>query len=446
MALASLWRAMLGVEHTAIENVRYHRDPSDPSDPSGGGVVFVVDVRALARRQGRCGSCRRPAPGYDAGGGRRRWRSLDHGTMRCYLEADAPRVRCRVHGVVVAHVPWAAHRAGHTHAFDAQVAWLATKTSKTAATELMRIAWSTVGAIITRVYNAAEDAARATGRDGLDGLRRIGIDEVSYKRGHKYLTVVVDHDTGMLVWAGEGHSRATLAEFFDALGADRCAQISHVSADGAPYIENEVLTRCPEVVIGIDPFHVVKWANDTLARVRLDAWNTARARKKHDPPAAVGGARQHQWLPGRDTAKALRGSRFALAKNPEDLTTKQQAKLVWIQLNSPELFRAYQLKESLRSIFATPPHLAAAALDIWLAWAQRCRIPAFIDLGRKIRRHRDRILLSIEHNLSNGRVESVNNKIRLMTRIAYGFADPQALIALAMLSLGRHRPALPGRV
>jgi transposase len=359
-----------------------------------------------------------------------------------FLEADAPRVRCCEHGVVVAHMPWAAHGAGHTHTFDAQVAWLATKTSKSAATELMRIAWRTVGAVIARVWDAAE-AAAAT--DGLDSLRRIGIDEIAYRRNMKYLTVVVDHDTGLLVWAGEGRSRAALRPFFDQLGPQRCAQITHVSADGARYIEEEVTTRCPDAVIGLDPFHVVKWANDALARVRIDAWQEARALAKHDPPALTGWARRSQWLPGRDLARGLKGSRFALSKNPENLTDRQRAKLEWIATADPRLHRAYLLKEALRLIFQMPPDQAVTELDRWLDWARRCRIPAYVDLARKIHIYRDRILTAIEHRLSNGLIEGVNTRIRLLTRLAFGFHSSHALIALAMLSLGRHRPALPGR-
>lgn len=434
MASLSLWRGLVGLEHTAIENVR--RD----------GEALVVDVRPLAGQRDRCGRCRRRCPRYDAGRGRRRWRALDQGTTLTFLEADAPRVRCRDHGVVVAHVPWAAHGGGHTHTFDAQVAWLATKTSKSATTELMRIAWRTTGAIIARVWELAEAAAAADGRgDGLDGLRRIGIDEIAYRRNMKYLTVVVDHDTGILVWAGEGRSRAALRPFFDQLGPDRCAQISHVSADGARYIEEEVAERCPGAVIGLDPFHVVKWANDALARVRVDAWQQARALAKHDPPALAGWARRGQWLPGRDRARGLKGSRFALSKNPENLTERQQAKLEWIAIADPRLYRAYLLKEALRLVFQMPPDQAAVELDRWLTWARRCRIAAFIDLARKVATYRDRILTAIEHQLSNGLIEGVNTRIRLLTRIAFGFHTSQALIALALLSLGRHRPALPGR-
>ena len=109
------------------------------------------------------------------------------------------------------------------------------------------------------------------------------------------------------------------------------------------------------------------------------------------------------------------------------------------------LWRAYQLKETLRLVFRLPLDQAEEALDRWIGWARRCRIPAFVDLQRRIVRHRDRILASIEHGLSNALVEAVNTRIRLLTRIAFGFHSAEALIALAMLSLGPHRPLLPGR-
>jgi len=330
-----------------------------------------------------------------------------------FLEADAPRVRCAEHGVVVAHVPWARHGAGHTHQFDQQVAWLAVQASKAAVTELMRVAWRTVGEILARVW-VDLDAAH----DRLEALRRIGIDEISYKRGHKYLTVIVNHDDGALVWAGEGRDKAVLERFFDELGPTRTAQISHVSADGAEYIAEVVAHRCP---------------------------SRARALVKHDPPARPGAARKHQWLPGRDTAKALKGSRFALWKNPENLTEHQAAKLAWIAIADPRLYRAYLLKEGLRLIFKMPVEQATDALDRWIGWARRSRIPAFVELQRKIGRHRTRILAAIEHGMSNGPVESVNTRIRLLTRRAFGYRKPEALIALAMLSLGPHQPSLPGR-
>ncbi|MFC9688517.1 ISL3 family transposase [Kribbella sp. NPDC056951] len=434
----SLWRGLLGVEHTVVESVVFEDGP--------GGVVVVARVRPVARQRRRCGRCRRPCPGYDSGAGRRRWRSLDHGVAMMFLEADAPRVRCREHGVVVAQVPWAAHDAGHTHSFDQQVAWLATRTSKAAATELMRVAWRTVGTIIARVWRAAEARAEAAGDgDGLDGLRRIGIDEISYRRNFKYLTVVVDHDTGILVWAGEGRDRATLRRFFDHLGPDRCTRITHVSADGAGYIDEEVAMACPQAVRAIDPFHVVKWANDALSRVRIDAWNDARAQARTEPPPLTGWARRTQTLPGRERAHGLKNSRYALWKNPDNLTIRQKAKLQWIATIDRRLYRAYLLKEGLRLIFQLPPDQATEALDRWLSWARRCRIPAFTKLAKTIKVYQTRILASIQHQISNGPVESVNTKIRLLTRTAFGFHTADPLIALAMLRLGRHHPTLPAR-
>ncbi|MDI3196358.1 ISL3 family transposase [Pseudarthrobacter sp. AL07] len=432
MRNARLWRTLLGVEKTVVEAI-------DLDDKTG---ILVASVRPTGSMRNRCGICRRRCPKYDQGQGRRRWRALDAGTIRVELEADAPRVSCRVHGVSVAAVPWARHQAGHTHHFDAQVAWLATQTSKTAITELMRIAWRTVGAIITRVWNDTEKL-----HDQFAGLRRIGIDEISYKRGHKYLTVVVDHDSGRLVWAAPGQDKATLGTFFDAIGAERCARITHVSADGAAWIAVVVAQRCPNAVRCADPFHVVKWATEALDEVRRAAWNDAR-KAARTTEARRGRGRPAKDAPPRpDSARAagVKNSRYALWKNPENLTEKQQVKLAWIVQTNPTLGRAYYLKEGLRVIFKLPHDEAAEALDKWVAWARRCRIPAFVKLQRSIVNHRAAILAAIEHGLSNGRVESMNTKIRLITRIAFGFKSPEALIALAMLSLGGHKPVLPGR-
>jgi transposase len=427
----SLWRCLLGVEKAVIERVEFDEDAE----------VLVAHVRPVARQRDRCGICRRRSPGYDAGPGRRRWRALDLGTIRAELEADAPRVACRRHGVVVAAVPWARHDAGHTLAFDDQVAWLATQASKTMATQLMRIAWRTVGSIITRVW-ADIDAQT----DRFTGLRRIGIDEISYKKGHKYLMVVVDHDTRRLVWAAPGRNSATVGEFFDLLGEQRCTQITHVSADGADFIDAIVAQRCPNAIRVADPFHIVKWATEALDEVRREAWNEARKQSRSEPKRGRGRPRADAPArPGSERAKALKGARYSLWKNPEDLTENQQVKLKWIAATDPRLYRAYLLKEGLRVVFQLPYQAAAEALDRWISWARRCRIPAFVKLQKSIVKHRDRILAAIEHGLSNGLIESTNTKIRLLTRIAFGFHSAEALIALAMLTLGGHRPPLPGR-
>jgi transposase len=426
-----VWHRALGLKNTIVEDVV-------DDDPD----LVVLRVRPAKRLRGRCGHCRRRSPGYDNGAGRRQWRTVDLGLTRTVLEADAPRVSCRKHGVVVAYVPWARHGAGHTLVFDQTVAWLATQTSKTAATEMMRISWRTVGAIVARFWADCEKL-----QDRFAGLRRLGIDEVSYKRGQRYLTVVVDHDTGHLLWAAPGRDSATLQQFFDLLGPDRCARITHVSADGAQYISTVVKDKCPNAVRCADPFHVVAWATEALDKLRRITFHKAQQQSRRAAVRRIdGGADPVAAAAGEvDTVKALTGARLALLKNPEDLTENQHAKLQWIALTDPDLHRAYQLKEGLRLVFKLPLEQATDALDNWIDMARTSGIGLFATLSRQITRHRASILAAIEHHMSNGRIESVNGKIRLITRVAFGFASPQALIALAMLRLGGHRPTLPGR-
>jgi len=343
--------------------------------------------------------------------------------------------------VVVAHVPWARHAAGHTREFDDQAAWLATQSSKTAVTMLMRVAWRTVGAIIARVW--ADMSAQV---DRFEGVKRIGIDEVSYKKGHRYLMVVVDHDTRRLLWAASGRDSATVRQFFILLGPERCAQITHVSADGADFIDKVVSQMCPNAVQVADPFHIVRWAADALDEVRRYVWNEARKLAATEPALKRGRPTKNDPpRPGHDLTKLLKSIRFCLWKNPENLTDNQRLKLEWISIAHPQLFRAYLLKEALRLVFQMPPDAAAEALDRWISWARRCRIPAFVKLQRSIQKHRARILACIEYNLSNALIESTNTKIRLITRKAYGFHSAESLIAIAMLTLSGYEPTLPGR-
>ena len=214
------WARLLGLEKTVVEAVDVDRD----------GAI-VVSVRPSCRQRSRCSHCRRRCPGYDQGEGRRRWRALDLGTTRCYLEADAPRVECKEHEVLVAAVPWARHDAGFTRSFEDTVAWLTVNTSKTAICLLMRIAWRTVGRICERVSAEAKQ-----GRDLYAGLKALGFDEISIRKGQKYLTVVVDHHTGRLVWAAYGRDRKTAEKFLDLLAEQRCEQIELVSCDDAEWI------------------------------------------------------------------------------------------------------------------------------------------------------------------------------------------------------------------
>ncbi len=415
MLSTRVWKPLIGVDdRTVIEDIEFEDDDEQ----------VVVHVRPRRPKKARCGRCERVSPGYDNGEGRRRWRGLDLGTVKVRLEADAPRVKCAVHGPTVIAVPWARHDAGFTRDFEDQTAWLATQASQSAIKNLMRIAWVTVGRIIARVV-----AERGAGVDPLEGLTRIGIDEISHLKGQNYLTVVVDHDSGRLVWVKAGRSRKTVAAFFDALGAERAAKIRLVSADAADWIGDVVAERCPNAVRCMDPYHVVAWATKALDEVRRQVWNDARR----------GGLQA--------VANDLKGARYALWKNPEDLTARQQAKLADIAKTNRRLYRAYLLKEQLRQVFRQDtPEQAIKLLDEWLAWASRSKLPAFVTLARTIREHKVRIYAAVAHGLSNARVESMNTKLRLIMRRAFGFRSVEALIGLAMLAHGGLCPPLPGRV
>ena len=388
-------------------------------DDARGGIVARVKRRARGRL--RCGACHRRCGRYDNGEGPRLWRTLDLGTVPAWLEGPAPRVNCPEHGVVVAEVGWARHDARFARHFEDQASWLAVHISKSAVAELLRINWRTVGNILWRVRVERDDESR------FRGVTRIGIDEVSFRKGQRYLTVVVDHDTRRVLWCQEGRDEATLEQFFDLVGAEGAKGITLVSADAASWIRNVIQRRCPGAKLCLDPFHVVAWATEALDVVRRQVWNQARQ-------AGLSAE-----------ARALKGTRYALWKNPEDLTNRQEAKLANIARTNAPLYRAYLLKEQLRMVFSQPTEAGLSLLDSWLIWACRSRLRPFIDLARRIRNHRSAIEDTLRERLSNARIEALNNRVRLLTRIAYGFHSAQPLIAMVLLALGGLCPPLPGR-
>jgi transposase len=268
-----------------------------------------------------------------------------------------------------------------------------------------------VGRIVARVVADHLDETR------LHGLVAIGCDEISYRRGQRYLTCVADHATGAIIWARSGRNAATLQAFFDELG-DRKRSIRAVSIDMSAGYENAVRTAVPAAQVCFDPFHVVKLANEAVNDVRRADWN-AHAKST------------------TQTGKWLKGVRWALLKAPERLTVHQQTKLAEVQHANRGLYRAYLLKEELRALYHLDDRsLAAEHLTAWLAWASRSKLRPFVKLARTIRRYRDGILAAIRLGLSNARLEGLNSKVRLISHRSFGFHGPDALIALIYLCAG----------
>lgn len=416
MRNARVWQRLLGLRGTVIEAVRME----DTDD----GDRLVVTARPRWGELPRCGRCRRPARWYDRGGGRRRWRHLDFATVRVVIEAATPRVACPEHGPTVAAVPWARHASRFTTAFEDTCAWLTARTPASTVATLLRVTWRAVTGIVARVVTEA--SARI---DRLDGLRRIGIDEVAYRKGHRYLTVVVDHDSGRLVWAGKGRDKATVAAFFDALGAKRAAQLTHVSTDAAEWITTVVAGRAPQAIRCLDPFHLIAWATDALDQVRRAVWNAARGGRGRRTTASA----------------ALKNARWALWKNPDRLSAEQKATLAAIQHTNKPLYRAYLLKEQLREIVAVKGDDGRLLLAAWLRWAARSRLAPFVKLVKTIRRHLSEIHNMLDCGLPNARIEANNTHLRVLTRQGYGYRSADALIAMAMLKRGGLCPPLPAR-
>lgn len=385
----------------------------------GDRPCLEVAVRHRARRRSRCGVCGVVAPGYDQGGGLRRWRHVDVGFAICELIAAAPRVDCPTHGPTVAELAWARHGSVFTRAFEDVVVHHAIVANKAAAAERYGISWRAVNNACVRV------AEEALGRvDLLDGLVAVAIDEVKYKKGHRYLTVVCDHVTGRVVWAAKGRSKATVGEFFDALG-ERAADLEFVTADGAEWIRLVVADRAPDAILCIDTFHVIGWATDALDAVRRIEWNKLRA---------AGDA---------DAAKAFKGLRWMLLRNWENLRSKQKSVIRSLEKANRRMFRAWQLKEELRDLFGLPLLAARRALDDWLAWASRSKLEPFVKLAHTIRHYRESIEATIEWRLTNGIAESNNASIARIRTNARGFHNPEAFINMIMLDRANLGPTLP---
>ena len=380
------------------------------------GVIVTVRLRRRRRVCSRCGQTGRQLEIHDRR--LKRWRHLDLGANRCVIECELRRLRCRDCGVHLEAVAWARPDAQHTRDFEDVVAWLAQQMAKTPIAGLLRIGWDTVGRIVERVVKDQLDERR------LSGLVAIGVDEISYRRGQRYLTSVVNHQAGAIVWCAPGRNAATLQAFFDLLG-DRKSSIRAVSIDMSGGYEKAIRENLPDAEICFDPFHVIRLAQRAVDQVRRDEWNAHE--RSHTPKG--------KWI---------KGTRWSLLKAPAKQTVPQLALLAEVQQANKPMFRAFLLKEELRLLYQLDDaRLAPQHLDAWLAWASRSRLEAFVKLARTIRRHRAGILAAIRLGLNNGRLEGLNSRIRLISHRSFGFHSPDPLIALVYLCCARIIIELP---
>lgn len=381
---------------------------------------IVVELARPPRRWLRCPCCGfRTRASYDRS--IRTLRHLDVLRTPCLLRLEVRRLACPGCGVVSEELPFARAGSRFTRAFEDSCVWLARDAPKTVVARLMRIDWATVGRMIERVVG---EAAAASGEQWLEGLRRIGIDEVSHRKGRRYLLCVVCHDTGRIVWAQPGRNRAVLHAFFDELGEERCRLLEAVSADLAPAWQQVIRQRAPNARVCADPFHVIKLAGEALDTLRRQDWQRLR---KQDPRRAV-------WL---------KGTRFVLRQRADTLTAGQRDLIDELARTNERVYRGWLLCDQLRAVYATAGNDAGVLLDQWLHAAASSLLVPFVKLARTLNEHRDGIVNAIRLGLSNARLEAMNSTVRLISHRSRGFRRLDSLLALIRLVCGRIPVALP---
>lgn len=440
----TLCKKLLNVKSAVIEGANFYTDED-------GVNHILIHARPNVWHEDDCPFCHKRCRRYDKKNPHPRiWRGLDWGSTLVEISYDTHRIECPEHGVLVADVPWAYPGSGFTKDFDLTVGWLATYLPKSTVSEYMRIDWETVGRCVHRTMNDIEPEISRR----LDGLVNIGIDETSYKKGHKYITIVVNHDTNTVVWAAQGHGKSVLTQFYRQLTPEQLSSIRVVTGDGAKWITECVNAFTPGCERCVDPFHVVEWAMEALDEVRREAW-----REAYDEALQL--ATEHHGKKGRPSAddveasmvkdarakaNEIKNSAYALGKAPEHLTENQQAKVEMIAKNNNRLYRAYCMKEMLRLLLKMKDvNEAEAELKQWLWRASHSRIDAFKKLYQKVKRHKEHILNAIKLGMSNARIEAINNKIKLIIRKAYGFRNIQNMLDMVYLVCSDLRITLPNR-
>jgi transposase len=378
----------------------------------GGAVVFEVEpVRLCCSSCGSRGVIRRGAQV-------RSWRATPIGRKRVYLSLAVPRVQCRRCGVVrQVEVGFADARRSYTHAFSRYALELVRLTTIQDAARHLGVSWDVIKEL------QKEDLRRRFSRPPLKDLRRIAIDEIAVKKGHKYLTIVLDLDRGAVVFVGDGKGTEALEPFWRRLARSRAA-IQAVAMDMSPAYIAAVSKNLPKAKIVFDRFHVMKLMNEKLSELRR-------------------GLQQEADQLGK---KMLKGTRWLLLKNPENLneTRGDRQKLDEALAFNKPLAVAYYMKDLLRLFWELPNKTRAERfLQHWCDYAWESGIKALKNMANTLALHRFGLLAYYDFPISSGPMEGTNNKIKTMKRQAYGYRDME-FFKLKILALHEAKYALVG--
>jgi transposase len=359
-----------------------------------------IEITVLPRANSStlCSRCNNPAPGYDVSVKPRRFEFIPIWGVKVFLVYFMRRVECATCGVTVERVPWATGKKELTEAFMLFLSsWARTLSWKEVA-DRFRTSWD-------KVFQSIEYVVRwGLSRRSLDGIAAVGIDEVSYRLGHVYLTLVYQLDSGWkrLLWIAKDRTVRSLLEFFRGIGKERCAMIKYVCTDmWKPYLK-VIKRKISQAVHILDRFHIVQRLNKAIDEIR---------------------AVEHRKLNG-EGHETLKHTRWCLLKRKENLTEKQEVRLKDLLRHNLQSVRAYLLKEDFQGLWEyVSPSWAGKFLDRWIGRVMRSRIGPLKKAALTIRQYKELILnwFQAKQGISTGVVEGFNNKIKVTTRKAYGF-------------------------
>ena len=365
-------------------------------------IVLDVAARGKKRRCGRCGKGARRYRDRRA----RYWRHLDLFGMQTYLRSTVCRVECRRCGVITEEVEWAKPGSRFTRAFEQEVAWLAQRADLSAVAAQFRITWRSVRRIIETVVE------ERMGEDRWKDLWLIGVDELGYRRHHSYLTIVVNHMSGKVVWVGKDRKAETLEKFFAELGPERAGQIDAVTMDmWEPYV-TVIRQRAPQAERVYDRFHIVRHLNKAVDAIRWDLVRRLRGAARRD----------------------LRNTKFPLLRSRENRTREDWAILEdQVRANRP-LYRGMLLKDDFMDLYTYRRETEAREfLRGWLRRAMRSGLEPMQRVARMLRARFEGVVAWVKWQMSNGRLEGTCNRVRLLSHRSYGLHSAEALAGLVYL-------------
>ena len=383
--------AMLGLTFWEGHCVESFSERSDGS--------LVLKLTEDAETPGRCGSCRAACVLVHERG-RRRVRERDWFDRRVWLDVPIRRMDCHHCGArVVEHISWLDSRSRVTQRLRAWIEALTQLLPIAHVARLTGLHWHTIKDIDHRRLE------RLHGEFVANDVRRLVMDEFALHKGHRYATVIMDADRTRVLWVGEGNSREAIRPFFELLGPERCRQIEAVAMDMNTAFDLEVQQHCPQAEVVYDLFHVVaRFGRDVVDRVRVDQANALR-----DQPAA---------------RKVVKRSRWLLLRNRDNLKDDQSIRLDELLAANAPLATVYLLKTELKEVWFAPSVREGA--QRWRRWYQMAidsQLAPAIQFAKRLKKYLRGILASAIYQMNSSILEGVNNKIKVIKRMAYGFRD-----------------------